>query len=44
MFEEAKLGGNPKGNYEEEARVPRGFPKEPSRAMFRDKPPILKDK
>ena len=41
MLKEPKLGGNPKGNYEEEARVPRGFPEEPSRATFFHKPPIL---
>ena len=40
-LEEPKLGGNPKGNYEEEARVPRGFPEEPSRGTFLHKPPIL---
>ncbi len=32
MLGEPKAGGNPKGNYEEEARVPRGFPGEASRA------------
>ena len=40
---EPKPGGNPKGNYEEPARVPQGSP-EPGRARFPSKPPILLQK